>query len=476
MHPWLLGLWLLGLLSVAQAGTLTEHTFQAKSYQGSQDRQYQVYVPDGIDAPAPLVMVLHGCSQTHEEVMRDWGMKEAADRNGFIMVAPFITQWNGLRGPNCWGFWFPQHRQRGRGEPEDLYQIALEVEQNFPVDPQRRYLTGLSSGGAMTAILAVTHNDYWAAVATAAGLPYGEDATAVSLVGICPGWAQFHPLPQVVSDMRGQLADTAYPMPLLVLQNNHDCTVKQPAGLILRDAQLALYGDPSHRTPVEVLADEINCSPVYDQDFDCRHARYTHDGNPGSRSLVETVFFNGPLTTRDSRDKDLGHYWVSGQDGRDGPYALRQGPSYPDIIWAFFARHPRDDSLVSFAGPPTGCISITSSPMGHLYAGRGRLVNWGMAVLGSGDQSYLGLSWNWWSPVTLYEGVPGQWHAAKPPGCRMLKNRAGAAVEGVRGLRIAPTGSISIELEQHVLRLELYECPAPTECGVALLRRDSSSA
>jgi len=114
--------------------------------------------------------------------------------------------------------------------------------------------------------------------------------------------------------------------------------------------------------------------------------------------------------------------------------------------------------------------------MGHLFAGRGRLVNWGMAVLGSGDQSYLGLSWNWWSPVTLYEGVPGQWHAAKPPGCRMLKNRAGAAVEGVRGLRIAPTGSISIELEQHVLRLELYECPAPTECGVALLRRDSSSA
>jgi len=60
---------------------------------------------------------------------------------------------------------------------------------------------------------------------------------------------------------------------------------------------------------------------------------------------------------------------------------------------------------------------MTSSPMGHLYAGRGRLVNWGMAVIGSGDQSYLGLSWNWWSPVTLYEGVPGQWHTAKPPGC-----------------------------------------------------------
>jgi poly(hydroxyalkanoate) depolymerase family esterase len=160
-----------GLLSPTQAGSLTEHRFQARAYAGSRDRDYQVYVPEGLTGPAPLVMVLHGCGQTSADVLRDWGMRAAADRYRFILVTPFITRWDGLRGPNCWGFWLPQHRQRGRGEPEDLYQIAREVEQRYPIDPQRRYLTGLSSGGAMTAILAVTHNDYWAAVATVAGLP-----------------------------------------------------------------------------------------------------------------------------------------------------------------------------------------------------------------------------------------------------------------------------------------------------------------
>ncbi|HPB76291.1 MAG TPA: PHB depolymerase family esterase, partial [Chromatiaceae bacterium] len=211
MHLWLFALLLPGLfsLTLAQAGTLTEHRFQARGYPGSQDRAYQVYVPDGLEmgpglgpegqaaehqaSPAPLVMVLHGCSQTSTDVRRDWGMQAAADRYRFILVTPSITRWDGLRGPNCWGFWLPQHRQRGQGEPEDLYQIAREVEQRHPIDPQRRYVTGLSSGGAMTAILAVTHNDYWAAVATVAGLPYGEDATAVSVLGVCPGWALFHP-------------------------------------------------------------------------------------------------------------------------------------------------------------------------------------------------------------------------------------------------------------------------------------------
>ena len=90
-------------------------------------------MPDGLTGPAPMVMALHGCRQTHDDVLRDWGMTAAADRFGFILVAPFITS---LRRPaqstNCWGFWFDAHRHQGRGEPEDLHQIALEVERASP--------------------------------------------------------------------------------------------------------------------------------------------------------------------------------------------------------------------------------------------------------------------------------------------------------------------------------------------------------
>ena len=116
-----------------------------------------------------MVMALHGCEQTNDDVLNDWGLTAAADRFGFVLVAPFITSYDGLRNTNCWGFWLDQHRHQGRGEVEDLHRIALDVEARFAVDPARRYITGLSSGGAMTVVAAVAHNEYWAAAASAAG-------------------------------------------------------------------------------------------------------------------------------------------------------------------------------------------------------------------------------------------------------------------------------------------------------------------
>src|SRR5680860_1677116 len=44
----------------------------------------------------------------------------------------------------------------------------------------------------------------------AAGIPYGEDSSSVSLSGQCPGSATFHSVSRVVSDMGAEL-DDAYP-------------------------------------------------------------------------------------------------------------------------------------------------------------------------------------------------------------------------------------------------------------------------
>ena len=331
----------LALLALpAFAGTTESFTLAAKSYAGSRDRQYKVYVPDGLSGPAPMVMALHGCQQTHDDVLRDWGLTAAADRFGFILVAPFITSYDGLRNPNCWGFWFDGHRHEGRGEPEDLHQIALEVESRFNVDPARRYITGLSSGGAMSVVAAVAHNEYWAAAASASGLPYGEDAAAVSLSGMCPGSATFHSVDRVTRDMRLEL-DDRYAIPLMVLQNDRDCTVVQPAGRNLRDAQLRVFGDAAHDTPDEARAAQRACAPVFGDAYGCQHVLYTADGTAATRSRVETVFYSGPLATPNPSDTDHGHYWIGGEQGNDGRWSLRRGPSYPDIVWDFFARHPR---------------------------------------------------------------------------------------------------------------------------------------
>lgn len=326
------------------AGTTEAFTFRAGDHPGSRDREYKVYLPANPASPLPMVMALHGCRQTESDVLQDWGLTAAADRYGFMLVTPFITSYDGLRNPNCWGFWLGQHQREGRGEPEDLRRIARQVEENYAIDPARRYITGLSAGAAMAVVAAVTHNEYWAAAASAAGLPYGEDAASVSLSGQCPGSATFHPVSRVASAMRDEL-DDPYPIPLMVIQNKRDCTVIEQAGHNLRDAHLLVFGTGSPTTP----APASSCTPFFGEDYGCRHEMFTTDGHPGSRSVVETVLYEGPLVTPNPQDTDHGHYWIGGEDGNNGKWSLRRGPSLPDIVWNFFERHPRDGTVP--AGP-----------------------------------------------------------------------------------------------------------------------------
>ena len=152
--------------TMAAAGRIEQKSFLKKSYSGSRDRQYQVFVPSGYtgQSPMPMVMVLHGCNQTETNMINETRFKDLAERDNFIVVYPFITSFDPLpqRAPNCWGFYIDEHIHKGAGEVEDLYQIALEVEAAFKIDPNRRYVTGLSSGAGMAVDLAVARNEYFA--------------------------------------------------------------------------------------------------------------------------------------------------------------------------------------------------------------------------------------------------------------------------------------------------------------------------
>lgn len=332
------------LSTSANAGQTDSYTLPQQAYNQSRARDYKVYTPAGLSSPAPMVMALHGCKQTSNDVLNDWGLKAAADQHGFILVTPDITSYDGLRNQNCWGFWFDHHRHQGAGEVEDLHQIALAVESDYAVDPDRRYITGLSSGGAMAVVAAVAHNEYWAAAAPASGIAYGEDAASVSLSGQCPGSATFHNVSRVVSDMEAEV-DSDYAIPLMVLQNENDCTVIKKSADNIRDAHLKVFGDPAFDTPVEAKAEAVACSPFFQNNYSCMRTRYTSNGTSGARSVVETVFYDGPLSTPNTQDTNHGHYWVAGDQGSNGKWAVRKGPSYPDIIWSFFNQHSRGDTL-----------------------------------------------------------------------------------------------------------------------------------
>jgi len=219
----------------ASAGRLEQKSFMAKSYQGSRDRQYQVFVPSSYtgQSPVPMVMVLHGCNQNETNMINETRFKDLAERDNFIVVYPFITSYDQfpLRAQNCWGFFIDQQIHKGAGEVEDLYRLALEVEAAFNIDPNRRYVTGLSSGAGMAVDLAVARNEYFAAAGSVEGLPYSETSSSVVFFG-CNLQGRFNPVSADVSAVRAEESrpDEQRPIPIIVVHDRNDCIVNLTTG------------------------------------------------------------------------------------------------------------------------------------------------------------------------------------------------------------------------------------------------------
>src|SRR4051812_17330706 len=217
--------WLLS--GAASAGELRQKVFTAKSYPGSRDRHYQVFVPStytGQDA-VPLVMVLHGCKQTELNMINETRFKDLAERHNFIVVYPFITSYDGLRDTNCWGFFLDQHIHKGAGEVEDLHQIALEVEAELKIDPNRRYVTGLSSGAGMSVALAVAQSAYFAAAGSVEGLPYSETAFSVGFVCANPGTFKPVSADAVAMQVEQKQPEDQRVVPIMAIHSRNDCVV-----------------------------------------------------------------------------------------------------------------------------------------------------------------------------------------------------------------------------------------------------------
>ena len=82
----------------------------------------------------------------------------------------------------------------------------------------------------MSVVAAITHNEYWAAAASAAGPAVRRGRGLGRRCSAAPGSATFHAVePRRRRHARANCND-AYAIPLMVLQNERDCTVLRQAG------------------------------------------------------------------------------------------------------------------------------------------------------------------------------------------------------------------------------------------------------
>ena len=133
------------------------------------------YVPDGLPAGAPLVVALHGCTQSATSSMTRAAGRSLLTTWGFALLLPEQQQANNER--LCFNWYLADHNRRGQGEAASIMTMIDEMRTRHGIDPNRIFVTGLSAGGAMTAVMFAAYPDVFRAGAIIAGIPYGCAST-----------------------------------------------------------------------------------------------------------------------------------------------------------------------------------------------------------------------------------------------------------------------------------------------------------
>ncbi|MDX6645332.1 MAG: hypothetical protein QOK40_1059, partial [Miltoncostaeaceae bacterium] len=179
--------------------------------------RYLGYLPSGYrpGQALPLVVALHGCTETADQFRQLTGFDRLADQRRFIVLYP--AQDPASSFARCWSWFSGADMLRGIGEPALIAGLTTSVAQRYGADPRRIYVAGLSAGGAMSAVMGATYPDLYAAIGVGSGCEYA-------------GWPCVASSGLLDPAVAGQLAylamgANARPMPAVIFQGDADTTV-----------------------------------------------------------------------------------------------------------------------------------------------------------------------------------------------------------------------------------------------------------
>jgi poly(hydroxyalkanoate) depolymerase family esterase len=274
-------------------------------------REYKLYVPSTYSEQrdlVPLIVMLHGCTQSPDDFAAGTRMNQLAEEHGFLVAYP--AQAPRANGSRCWNWFLPRDQRRDEGEPSLIAGITREVADGYRIDRRRIFVAGLSAGAAMAVILGTTYPDLFAAVGAHSGLAYGaahDVPSAFQIMRDPSGGPALRP-----EQDRGHPYPTGAATPAIVFHGDRDATVDSRNGEAIVAQILSAFSNTSS---------SLSSASQTSTEGGLRCTRTIHSA--GGKPIIEDWVLHG-----------ASHAWSGGSTA--GSFTQRNGPDASREMIRFF--------------------------------------------------------------------------------------------------------------------------------------------
>lgn len=280
-------------------------------------RSYTAFIPTNRPAHPGLMVVLHGCLMTDQQMESGTNMDQVAGERGFIVLYPKQEYADNVMA--CWNWFKTENLQRAQGEGSIIIGMVQDLVNKYSIDDTRMAVAGLSAGAAMASNLLGCYSDLFQGGLIQSGFEYGAAQSESEAHSVMSNGS--------TRDLDG-LAQQAYAcsprrstlIPVIVVQGSSDP-----------------YVNPVNADRVASFFEKLNTLIARGVGQNPQVAEATKQlasVNGGYNSAETDSLFDGQVIVQKVIVQGMGHGWSGGTANQQ--YMDPKGPSSTEMIADLF--------------------------------------------------------------------------------------------------------------------------------------------